>query len=57
MLPYEDDDHMEIGDSGWFPIQNGCYKNKYNGHTIDEMGKEYDKNGQLIYDPEEEWDF
>lgn len=54
MLPYEEDDYMEIGNSGWIPIKNGCYKNKHNGHIIDEMGKEYDEDGELIYDPEEE---
>lgn len=54
MWPYEEDDQMEIGDSGWYPIKNGGYKNKYNGHTIDESGKEYDENGMLIFNPDEE---
>ncbi len=47
------DDYMEIGETGWIPTKNGCYVNKHNGHTIDEMGKEYDEEGNLIFDPNE----
>lgn len=54
MWPYEEEDFMEIGNSGWVPVKNGGYKNKYNGHYIDEMGKEYDEDGLLIYNPEED---
>jgi len=54
MWPYEESDHMEIGESGWVSIKSGGYKNIYNGHTIDENGKEYDENGLLIFDPNEE---
>lgn len=51
-----DDDFMEIGDSGWVPVAEGFFKNKYNNHIIDEMGREYDENGDLIYDPESDND-
>lgn len=54
MWPYEESDHMEIGDSGWVPIKNGCYKNIHNNHTIDESGREFDEDGELIYDPLED---
>lgn len=47
------DDFMEIGDSGWIPAQEGWYVNKYTGHSIDEIGREYDEKGNLIYDPTE----
>ena len=43
---------MEIGTSGWVPVGEGSFLNKNNGHTIDELGREYDENGRLIYDPE-----
>ncbi len=52
--PYSDDDFMELGDTGWIPVGEGVYKNKYNGHIVDELGREYDQNGMLIYDPESE---
>lgn len=54
MWPYEENDQMEIGESGWVASKNGGYKNIYNGHTIDESGKEYDENGLLIFDPDKE---
>jgi hypothetical protein len=47
-------DEMEIGDSGWVPTKNGGYKNIYNNHTIDSVGREFDSKGNLIYDPEGE---
>lgn len=46
--PYNEDDHMEIGDTGWVPIGEGTFRNKYNGHIIDETGAEYDEKGNLI---------
>ncbi len=52
--PYNEDDHMELGESGWIPVGEGIYKNKYNDHIIDELGREYDEKGLLIYDPEQE---
>jgi hypothetical protein len=45
---------MELGDTGWIPVGEGIYKNKYNDHIVDELGREYDENGMLIYDPESE---
>lgn len=54
MWPYEEDDFMELGESGWVPTKNGGFKNKYNGHTIDEIGREYDEDGVLIFDPNED---
>lgn len=47
-------DEMEIGDTGWVATKNGCYKNIYNNHTIDENGREFNENGEMIYDPTEE---
>lgn len=52
--PYNEDDHMEIGDTGWIPIGEGAFLNKITGHTIDEIGREYDSEGLLIFDPQEE---
>lgn len=54
MWPYEENDHMEIGETGWISTKNGCYKNIHNNHTIDELGREFDENGDLIYDPLED---
>jgi hypothetical protein len=45
---------MEIGDSGWIPVGEGSYLNKHNGHTVDELGREYDEKGRKIYDPLED---
>ena len=47
-------DEMEIGGSGWVPTKDGGYKNIYTNHVIDHIGREYDENGILIYDPEED---
>jgi hypothetical protein len=52
--PYTEDDHMEIGKTGWIPIGEGKYKNIYNGHVIDENGIEYDSEGNLIEDKQED---
>lgn len=52
--PYIEDDFMEIGNTGWVPVGEGLFKNKYNGHIIDELGVEYDANGNLIKESEEE---
>jgi hypothetical protein len=52
MWPYNEDDYMEIGDGGWVPIGEGKYVNKFTNHTVDEMGREYDEDGNLVYDPE-----
>lgn len=54
MWPRLEDDFMEMGETGWIPVGEGTYLNKYSGHTIDEIGREFDKNGVLIYDPNEE---
>jgi hypothetical protein len=54
MWPYNEGDFMEIGDSGWIPVGEGSYLNKHNGHTVDELGREYDEKGRKIYDPLED---
>lgn len=51
MWPRLEDDHMEIGDTGWVPVGEGSFMNKHTGHVIDEIGREFDENGVLIYDP------
>lgn len=51
--PYNEDDHMEIGVTGWIPIGEGSFMNRYNNHILDSLGREYDENGLLIYDPME----
>ena len=48
-----EDDFMEIGETGWVPAGQGTFINRYNGHILDELGREYDREGKLIYDPEE----
>jgi hypothetical protein len=49
--PYNEDDQMEIGETGWFPVGEGTYMNRYNNHIIDSLGREFDEDGKLIYDP------
>lgn len=48
MWPYVEDDHMEIGNSGWIPVGEGLFKNIKTGKIIDEAGIEYDSNGNII---------
>jgi hypothetical protein len=48
-----EDDFMEIGETGWVPAGQGTFINRYNGHILDELGREYDREGNLIYDPED----
>ena len=31
MWPYVEDDHMEIGNSGWVPVGEGLFKNMKTG--------------------------
>lgn len=38
-----DDDHMEMGDTGWVPKAKGWFYNATTGHWRDENGVEYDK--------------
>ena len=54
LWPRLEDDYMEIGESGWVPIGQGCFINKNTGHTIDEIGREFDKNGLIVFDPDAE---
>lgn len=56
MWPYNEDDYMEIGETGWVPSGNGSFINKFTGHIIDESGKEYDEEGNLVYDPDKSRD-
>lgn len=49
--PYNEDDQMEIGTTGWIPVGEGSFMNRYNNHVIDPIGREYDQDGNLIYDP------
>lgn len=48
MWPYLEDDHMEIGDSGWVSIGEGWMQNKSSGHKISPDGIQYDENGNEI---------
>jgi hypothetical protein len=52
--PYIEDDHMEIGKTGWIPFGEGSFKNIHTGHIIDENGIEYDANGNVIEDSSED---
>lgn len=52
--PYNEDDHMEIGESGWVSIGEGIFRNKHTGHIIDESGVEYDENGNIVSIPEDD---
>lgn len=53
MWPYNENDFMEIGTSGWVAIGEGIWLNKNTGHTVDELGREFDENGNLIKDSDE----
>lgn len=48
MWPYNEDDHMEIGDTGWVAIGEGVWRNKLNGHIVDVAGNEYDSDGNPV---------
>jgi len=54
MWPKIEDDFMEIGESGWIPVGEGLFRNKHTGHFMDEIGREFDSSGKLIYDPNEQ---
>jgi len=54
MWPKLENDYMEIGESGWISIGEGCFINKHTGHTIDEVGREFDQNGVILFDPEKD---
>lgn len=51
MKPSDHNDYMEIGETGWMPVAEGWFFNKNTRHSIDELGREYDENGDLIFDP------
>lgn len=53
MWPYNEEDHMEIGTSGWVAIGEGVWRNKFTGHTIDDTGREFDAEGNLIEESDE----
>ena len=48
--PYNEDDQMELGNTGWAPFGENKYKNIYTGNILDEMGNEYDPDGHLIFE-------
>lgn len=48
MSSYKDDDFMEMGNTGWIPVAEGWFMNRYTRHMVDEMGNEYDENGNII---------
>jgi hypothetical protein len=41
MSIFNNDDFMEIAETGWMPVGDGCYLNKFNWHTIDQIGSLY----------------
>lgn len=43
------DDFMELG--SLIPRPDGTYLDSNTGNVIDEMGRVYDKEGDLIFDP------
>lgn len=51
-------DHMELGDTGMIPEEDGWYKDKRNGNRVDPEGRVYDNEGEMIWDPvlDEEYD-
>jgi len=55
MPKYSDDDHIEFGESGLVPTNDGGFVNVNTGEVIDADGCIYDKDGEVIYDPEEHY--
>ena len=53
MWPYNEDDNMEIGTTGWIPVGEGSFRNKITGHIIDESGIEYDEFGNIVSHPDD----
>lgn len=51
--PYNEDDNMEIGGTGWVPVGEGLFRNKYTGHIIDEFGVEYNEDGEVVSEEDE----
>lgn len=47
-------DHMELGDSGFVPMEDGWVKNVKTGVTIAPDGRVFNEKGDLIEDPEED---
>lgn len=45
------EDHMEMGGSGMVPLENGWWLDTATGNKIDEEGKVFNKEGDLIWDP------
>jgi len=48
MWPYNEDDFMEYGETGWFSIGEGWLENKITGNKISPDGIEYDRDGNEI---------
>ena len=53
--PYIEDDHMEIGETGWRPMGEGMFVNINTGHVIDENGNEFDAEGNMIEKKDSKW--
>lgn len=51
-----DYDEVEFGDTGLTAQSDGSYYNKYTKERITEDGKVFDKDGELIYDPDDDED-
>jgi hypothetical protein len=51
MWPYNEDDSMELGTTGWIPVGEGHFRHKITGHIIDETGIEYDQDGKIVFNP------
>lgn len=50
------DDFMEMGDSGLVPQKDGWFLDTRTGHRISPEGEEYDKEGELVGHPDEDYD-
>lgn len=57
--PYEEDDFMEIGETGLIPLKDGWFYNKKTKESIGPNGIIYDEHGEVVYHPfldEEDYD-
>lgn len=49
---HDSSDHMELGDTGIIPMEDGWFKNTRTNQTMDPDGCVYDEHGNIIYDPD-----